>query len=194
MRIGKDMRYIVFDLETTCWELGRSRHEMETIEIGGIQYVDELDPIADEFQTYVRPNRNPQLSPFCTKLTSITQRKVENAPRFQDAFRQFENWIGPGPVQVLTWGATDIEQFKVDCDRYKITLPNWAASVLNLKSVYANRVASKPIGLGRALESVGLEVIGTDHRAIDDARNIARLARVLLGFDLPHRNRTALSA
>lgn len=30
----------------------------------------------DEFRTYVRPEQNPTLSQFCTKLTGITQEQV----------------------------------------------------------------------------------------------------------------------
>jgi inhibitor of KinA sporulation pathway (predicted exonuclease) len=33
----------------------------------------------------------------------------------------------------------------------------------------------KAKGLGRALRIAGLELLGTHHRGIDDARNIARL-------------------
>lgn len=37
------------------------------------------------FHTYVRPVFKPKLSPFCTKLTKITQDKVDPAPEFKQA-------------------------------------------------------------------------------------------------------------
>lgn len=38
------------------------------------------------FHTYVKPVFKPTLSPFCTKLTKITQDKVENAPEFKQVW------------------------------------------------------------------------------------------------------------
>src|SRR5262249_50105945 len=67
------MRTVVFDLEATCWDTPRPRDAMEIIEIGAVAlHPVALEP-ADEFTSFVRPVVNPQLSPFCTALTSITQ-------------------------------------------------------------------------------------------------------------------------
>ena len=47
---------------------------------------------------------------------------------------------------------------------------------VNLKNLFAKKQKiGREIGLGRALIKSGLQFIGTPHRGIDDAKNIARL-------------------
>jgi len=47
---------------------------------------------------------------------------------------------------------------------------------LNLKRAFsAQQNLKKKLGMAGALRHVGLELTGTHHRGIDDARNIARL-------------------
>ncbi|WP_196890333.1 3'-5' exonuclease [Aureivirga marina] len=83
------MKYIIFDLEATCWEKANGRKN-EVIEIGAVM-VNENKEIVSEFEQFVKPSKEPILSDFCTKLTSITQKDVENAPYFQEAIENFKN-------------------------------------------------------------------------------------------------------
>ena len=47
---------------------------------------------------------------------------------------------------------------------------------MNLKLAFSDRLGvNKKFGMAGAIEQVGLELEGTHHRGIDDARNIARL-------------------
>jgi inhibitor of KinA sporulation pathway (predicted exonuclease) len=46
-----------------------------------------------------------------------------------------------------------------------------------------------PPGLKRSLQVAGLEMEGTPHRALDDARNLARLTRILLDARAARRDR-----
>jgi len=71
------MRYIVVDLEATCWEDVRDDERMEIIEIGAVEL-----PAADslptrEFSCFLRPTAELELSPFGRELTSIRQRDVD---------------------------------------------------------------------------------------------------------------------
>ncbi len=52
--------------------------------------------------------------------------------------------------------------------------------VCNLKKEFARVFRVKSGGMARALEVVGLPLEGTHHREMDDARNIARLAVLIL--------------
>jgi len=52
---------------------------------------------------------------------------------------------------------------------------------LNLKRRFAARQGlRKPVGMAGALRKAGLELAGTHHRGIDDARNIARLLPLIV--------------
>ena len=66
---------LVMDFEATCIK-DQKIEPQEIIEIPVLK-VDTrtMEPIG-EFHTYVRPVKRPRLSPFCTKLTKITQAQV----------------------------------------------------------------------------------------------------------------------
>lgn len=87
--------YCVVDLEATCDDQALRavpHEEMETIEIGAVMVAGTTLVSVDEFQAFVRPVRHPQLSAFCTKLTTITQQQVDQAGLFPDVFGEFLAW------------------------------------------------------------------------------------------------------
>ena len=51
---------------------------------------------------------------------------------------------------------------------------------LNLKRQFARTKRTRPCGMREALRHLGLPLVGTHHRAIDDARNIVSIGRVIL--------------
>ena len=59
-----EMRYIIVDLEASCWEGVRSP-DMETIETGAVALVEADGPLEAEFGAFIRP----RLSEFCQQLT-----------------------------------------------------------------------------------------------------------------------------
>ena len=71
------MRYIITDLEATCWENTRNTNRMEIIEIGAVEMLSARGSNTREFSRFVRPVVEPQLSAFCKQLTSISQADVD---------------------------------------------------------------------------------------------------------------------
>lgn len=168
------------DLEASCWEAAWVRHRMETIEIGAVR-LDEGLEVVDEYDSFVRPTAFPRLSSFCRKLTSITQEQVDAADTFPKAFARFVTWIGNGPKKIVTWGAFDIGQFRMDCERHDMVFPeHLAVDHLNLKTAFGKWKGLKRVGMEQALDLLGLDPVGHLHRGIDDARNIARIAQLTL--------------
>lgn len=51
---------------------------------------------------------------------------------------------------------------------------------VNLKNEFAAWKGVRRCGMAKALEHLGLPLVGTHHRGIDDARNIARIAQTML--------------
>jgi inhibitor of KinA sporulation pathway (predicted exonuclease) len=174
------MEHVVMDLEASCWEAAWVRHRMETIEIAAVR-LDEAYDAVDEFDSFVRPVAFPRLSSFCRKLTSISQEQVDAADTFPKAFARFVTWMGAGPRRLVTWGAFDIGQFRMDCERHGMVFPeHLAADHLNLKTAFGKWKGLKRVGMQEALDLLGLPHVGHLHRGIDDARNIARIARATL--------------
>ena len=174
------MRYIIVDLEATCWENVRDYDRMEIIEIGAIELPACNEPPSREFTQFIRPVVERELSEFCRRLTTIRQRDVDAAHEFWSVFPSFLEWIGNDPFILCSWGEYDLTQFRTDCNRHGFAFPRSFERHINLKKEFARLMSVKVCGMERALSLVGLPLEGTHHRGIDDARNIARLAALVL--------------
>jgi len=191
---GKNPTLIVFDLEATCWDRGENAgnwndadpnymkidsptwkqvHEMETIEIGAVKLDIKNYEIIDQFQTFIRPILNPELTDFCKKLTTITQKNVSNAPDFKEAFMSFRRWAGR-PFYYVGWGQYDYRQLRRDCDRCGVGLFS-EDRYLNGKDEYFRFTGKRAGGLGKAVRRHNLTFEGTHHRAISDAIMTAKV-------------------
>lgn len=174
--------HLVIDLEATCDDGGRiPRDESEIIEIGAVLVAGDTLRAVEEFQTFVRPGLHPQLTPFCTKLTSIEQSHVDGAPGIAAAISALRTFIAGRDVLFGSWGDYDRAQLLREATRHGLALP-LGEHHLNIKQAFNDRVGGhKRRGVGQALSYVGLVFAGTAHRGIDDARNIARLLPYALG-------------
>ena len=170
-------KLLVVDLEATCWARGEHVQErMETIEIGALLVDPSGAAPTREFQCFVRPTRHPRLSEFCIHLTSIQQADVDRSPTFAPAFGAFLGWLGePREVRFASWGDFDRRQLVRDCELAGRAYP-FLDDTLNLKHICCPKFGMKPGGMAAALARAGLALGGTHHRALDDARNILRLA------------------
>lgn len=174
---------LVTDLETTCCNQDRiPRAEMEVIEIGAVAVsTDTLQPLA-EFSTFVRPTRRANLTPYCTELTSIRQEDVDSADELPEAMDAFAQWSRQFEDLVFaSWGAFDYNVLSRECRVHGIAYP-FNHHLLDLMSRFARSIGSRSmVGLDAALGLQGLTFDGRRHRAIDDARNTAKLLPQTLG-------------
>ncbi|PCI32082.1 MAG: exonuclease [Elusimicrobia bacterium] len=174
--------YIIVDLEATCWETGQHTNRMEIIEIGAVRIDSKTKEPLDDFSIFVHPTEEPTLSDFCKKLTSITQPDIDNALLFPDAFEKFLEWVGDGPHRFCSWGAYDLKQFRVDCDRNNIPMPDWLEPHVNLRRMFSAKREIPSTTMIQALEILNIPLSGQHHRGIDDARNIAKIAKIILPY------------
>ena len=175
--------YLLIDLEATCAHDGSlAPREMEIIEIGAVMVAVDSFATVGEFQSFVRPKRHPRLTPFCTQLTSIRQQDVDAAETFPEVMRRFREWIyGHEVTAWASWGDYDRKQFEQDCALHGQPWP-FGFHHKNFKEVLrARHNETKRLGLGGAIARAGLTFVGTPHRGIDDARNIAQLMPFIVG-------------
>ena len=170
------MRYVIVDLEATCWMRRADPQRMEIIEIGSVLLASDTGPIQKEFASFVRPLNEPTLSAFCMGLTGIRQQEIDKADDFSNVFPRFLNWIGPEPFRLCSWSVFDLKQFQTDCARHGFPVPTQFSNHINLKLEFARLTGVSPCGMKRALALSQMPVEGKPHRALDDARNIAKLA------------------
>lgn len=174
------MRYVIVDLEATCWEKGTRPGRQEIIEIGAVGLDSNSGPASEEFACFVRPLIRPILRAFCVNLTGINQKNVDEAELFPAAFHRFLTWIGKRPFVLCSWGAYDLKQFRIDCRRHNIPFPMTFEDHINLKKEFARLKGLRPMGMAAALRYLKLPLEGHYHRGIDDARNIAKIAQIIL--------------
>lgn len=174
----KEMKYIIVDLEATCWD-GKNGNRNEIIEIGAVKLDENGDKI-DEFCSFVKPKFYPKLSYFCKSLTSITQEDVDIARDFPTVLKEFQKWIGDEDYFLCSWGFYDKSQFTKDCKLHDLDTA-WLNNHMSVKHQYkAIKSLKKGIGMKKALQKESIELEGTHHRGIDDARNIAKIFKVYL--------------
>jgi inhibitor of KinA sporulation pathway (predicted exonuclease) len=113
-------------------------------------------------------------------LTQIRQEDVDGADYFPAVFHAFLDWIGNEPFTLCSWGAYDLGQFRSDCARHSFPFPATFERHINLKKAFSKWQGVRPMGMKGALAHLGLPLSGTHHRGIDDARNIAKIAALLL--------------
>jgi inhibitor of KinA sporulation pathway (predicted exonuclease) len=173
--------YLIIDLEATCCDAGTvPRHEMEIIEIGAVMLNRITWEIDSEFQQFIQPVRHRELTAFCTTLTTIQQQDIAQAPKFPEAIELFKEWMNLFPNNIFgSWGKYDKNQFIQDCKYHNIPYP-FSSEHINIKETFSEYLGvSKRFGMAQALEYLGIELQGTHHRGIDDARNIAAIYRYI---------------
>lgn len=178
------------DLEATCDEVGENEYprplvvvpdQMETIEIGLVVIDLESLEIVDEFQRFARPQINPILTDFCKKLTSIQQADVDGALTYQDVGDELRTFAASYPSAAwASWGDYDARQLERDaafagCPSLLEGLPHF-----NARKWHAGLYDDRPKSLKQTVESLGLVWLGTYHRGIDDARNVASIIQEIL--------------
>jgi inhibitor of KinA sporulation pathway (predicted exonuclease) len=170
---------VVVDLESTCWEGDPpSGEESEIIEVG-VCMLDTTLERGERDGILVRPERS-HVSPFCTKLTTLTQADVDAGIPFHEACARITRKFGTRDRLFASYGDYDRRQFERQCRARHVAFP-FGPTHLNVKNLAAVSLGlPKELAMDEALRALGMPLEGTHHRGIDDAYNIAAiLARLL---------------
>lgn len=172
---------LIIDLESTCYERGKEPKGFfsEIIEIGAVVLDTKTFEIVDEYQTFIKPVVFPKLSNFCKELTTITQEQASNGKAFEDAITEIKEFYQKHQAIFSSWGFYDKKQFKSVCEKFKVDYP-FGNEHISIKHTHGDFYKKRPMGMERALKMHGLELGGTHHRGIDDARNIAKIATQMI--------------
>jgi inhibitor of KinA sporulation pathway (predicted exonuclease) len=174
---------LIVDLESTCCENGSiAKEEHEIIEIGAVMVDTTSLKEVDSFDIFVRPVRHANLTQFCTNLTTITQANVDSAPIFSQAAGQFQLWLNHYKNYLFcSWGNYDRNHLESDSAYHKVKNPICVPHV-NLKKEFAKQQKVKKMGMQWALKLIDEPIVGSHHRAIDDAKNICKLLPYCIGI------------
>lgn len=175
----------VVDLEATCWETKQEQgyKPNEIIEIG-ICRVDLENEEVHQAQSWIVKPRFTEVSPFCTKLTTLTQEIVDNGFDIVDALREIKQVYSLTREDIwCSWGQYDRNKLSNQGSGslrsiYGHEIDSIFAQMehFNLKTLFALQRKIAPCGMAKALQICKLPLIGTHHRGDDDAHNIGRIA------------------
>ena len=181
------MKHIVVDLEMN--KVGKEHRNigctMETIEIGAIMLDENFQEISS-FRTYVKPEYNTRITSIVRDLTGITYDMVINAPKFNEALKMFSNWcMGvDDDIKIYAWSTNDYKQvskeiklkhYEISSDESRVYLTEWNDFQ---EEFDAELGFDKQVSLSLALDMAGIDFLGREHSALDDARNTAKLFHV----------------
>ncbi len=180
---------VVLDFEATCDEQAPPRPQ-EVIEFPSVLVDVAAREIVDEFTAFVRPLHHPQLTEFCTALTSIRSEDVADAELFRDVFARHQAWLTRHDLHerraiAVTCGDWDLgRMLPIQCAAVEppiSTVPPFYARWHNLKRMFCTVMhRSKAPGMGGMLNALKLQLVGRHHRGVDDCRNLAAILVALL--------------
>jgi inhibitor of KinA sporulation pathway (predicted exonuclease) len=177
-RAGLD-KIVVVDLETTCWEKRERDQVMEVIEVGVCLLDIGSGEITDRQSILVMPVYSV-VSEFCTKLTTLTQEVVETGIGFREACLKLEDEFQTKKRVWASYGDFDRRQLERECRWKNVPYP-FGSRHINVKTLFAiKHRLTEEVGIDKALTLLGLELIGTHHRGVDDAYNAARILYTLI--------------
>jgi inhibitor of KinA sporulation pathway (predicted exonuclease) len=171
----------VIDIESTCWQGEPPPGQVsEIIEVGVCALrVASLETLS-EHAILVRPAVST-VSPFCTELTTITQAMLdEGGVSFAEVCERLRTEHRSRERVWASYGDYDRRMFEQQCRRTGVPYP-FGTRHLNVKTLAGLALGlEQEVGMDAMLERLGLPLLGTHHRAGDDAGNIARILRAVL--------------
>lgn len=172
-----DPNVLVIDVESTCWEAPEApgpNEISEIIEIG-IAVVNIKDnKIIDNDSIIIKP-KTSKVSKFCTQLTTLTQEVVDQGMTYEAALAILRDRFNSENRTFISWGDYDRKMFERNCKSFDVKYP-FGPHHMNLKNSFTllHGLDREP-GMDAALKIINRPLIGTHHRGIDDAKNIANI-------------------
>lgn len=159
------------------FEFNTATKEREILQIGAVK-MNENNEIMSEFCSYVKPIW-AEVTPRTTKLTGIKQHHVQNAEELEQVLEEFFFWLGEDFDVVYSWSMSDYLQLKEECSKKEI-LSDSLERVLVVWKDYQRQFGdtinySGLLSLKNAILALDSVFSGTQHSALDDAKNTALL-------------------
>lgn len=170
---------LVVDIESTCWKEPQTDNVSEIIEIG-ICPIDTKSGCALESRSIIVKPERSRMSEFCTRLTTLTQDDVDSGISFKDACSVLVDGYNSKKYVWASYGSYDKNQFEAQCKREGVEYP-FSKAHINVKLLFSLRYSlRRDVGMANALKMLGMPLVGTHHRGIDDAKNIANILSKIL--------------
>lgn len=170
---------VLCDLEASCWDgPPPPGQKSEIIEIGICMLDLKTLERGEKKSILVKPMKS-EISPFCTKLTTITADMLKDAVSLKEAMMVLATYK-PDLRTWASWGDYDRTMLERDSADKGLKSP-MGKTHLNVKNLFAlKHKLDKEVGMDEALKILKMPLAGTHHRGGDDAFNIAGILATLL--------------
>lgn len=162
----------------------REENKSELLELGAVA-VDKNYEIQSTFNSYVKPIFHPNLSEECLELLGDIQAKVDTAPGFNTVMKRFDEWVQSSNVdKIASWGISDRTFILKQLEKYNLTSTTFELEYIDLKKAFrkSRPVKIKPVGLRKAAEIVGAEIVEPQHSALNDAITTLNILKLISQF------------
>ena len=172
-------------MKLTCLDLEMNQPSGKIVQIGAVVGDTQTGEIVDRLRIYVNPGE--PIAEFITELCGITQEQIDTqgvsideAYTILKKFHKQANFINP-----VSWGGGDSQEIYDQLSEE--TRKSWCFGRrwIDAKTVFVsqmiahqNRVDSS--GLAASMKRVGLQFVGKQHDAQDDAENTFKMYQHLL--------------
>ena len=173
---------MIFDQECSFahhWK--REENKSELLELGAV-VVDANYEVQSTFSSYVKPIFHPKLSAECLELLGDIQSKVDSAPEFPTIMSKFDDWVQKNNVtRIASWGESDRTFILKQLEKYKLESTTFELEYIDLKKAFrkSRPVKIKPVGLRKAAEIVGAEIVEPQHSALNDALSALNVLKLI---------------
>ena len=161
----REATYVVFDVETT----GLSAERDRLIEIAAVKVKNGAE--IDSFESYINPER--PISELITRLTSITDDDVRDAPVEKEVMIDFYNWLDEDDILVAHNAKFDLGFIDKSFERLGLENKN-NASIDTLFISRAENKEAKRHGLSNLAKMYKVRLV-QHHRAIYDTKATAEI-------------------
>jgi inhibitor of KinA sporulation pathway (predicted exonuclease) len=173
---------LVVDVECTCWPKGLQPEDQtqEIIEIGVVPVNIVKMDIGATGVIRVKPERS-SISQYCTDLTGITEKDLENAVSYQESVNWLREKFNSPFCAMASWGAFDRFMFE-RMSRINDCWYPFCSEHIDIKTLFSLwNGAKKGYGLEKAIKRLGMTFEGAHHNAGIDAENTAKIFLEMIG-------------
>ena len=189
-------RIIIVDVEATCWETKeeQGQHPNEVIEIGACE-LDLTSGVISKLTSIAVKPEFTYVNDFCTQLTGWTQQTIDaEGLTIQEALAAFTDIFNPTDKTMWgSYGAYDRNMlgsrfdygslgklYGVKREENPFEYMAWHVNIKDEVACFLK--LDRGIGMAKALGKFGLTLEGRHHNGADDAYNIAKIRRHMLGL------------
>lgn len=178
---SKRDKIICVDLECTCWSNKEEQGDQSTeiIQIGICSLNLATKQIEQQHSYFIKPKFST-ISNYCTALTGITTKTLKGAMPLSDACNSIIKKYGTRNRVWTSYGIGDKTRFREDCIKKVAEYPFGPHHIDASLWFHLKYLLHDNIGLSDALKMVELEFEGTQHDALWDAINTAKLLKHII--------------